>query len=431
MEPREHYSREEVKEELASFLSNRWAAIEGKVGDQRLFARYSEGALLWIRRPEDVDEVLKKFPWVRTFYGSIATYKGAPLSELSGITLFWDLDCELDLEPCKKAAKLIGEFLRDHGVEPWIKFSGKGFHVHVNEKCYDWSSVKDPFSVALTLERYVVHSLRKEIENLELMGLKVEVLVDSARVTTAPLSLHRELDRVAVAMSLDDLDRFELSWASPDSYVHNREVWRTCKGNLSSLIEKALKWKPERPSNPRHPGRFPVMALLQAARYYLMTGDLERALSFGLNRAIFYAWLKYHYNPGRIRRPRGYSEEELKRIEKLEPVGPLKDKAPRSQDGFFEIGGQVQRPEDFMRQVARRFEESGIPFEEAWEKALSYVAMFPEHVLKDPNLFFKYVYEPVRDNFLLVLKGTAKPKLPPIHERRGRTVTLDKFFKRK
>lgn len=29
------------------------------------------------------------------------------------------------------------------------------------------------------------------------------------------------------------------------------------------------------------------MGLLQAARYYLLTGDLEKAKSFGLNRAIF------------------------------------------------------------------------------------------------------------------------------------------------
>jgi hypothetical protein len=170
------------------------------------------------------------------------------------------------------------------------------------------------------------------------------------------------------------------------------------------------------------------MALLQAARYYLMTGDLERALSFGLNRAIFYAWLKYHYNPGKIRRPRGYSEEELRKIEQLKPVGPLKDKAPMK-DGWFMIGNQVQTPEDFMRQVARRFEEAGIPFEVAWRKALEYVSKFPEHVLKDPNMFFKYVYEPVRDNFLRVLKSEAKPSLPAYHARKY--MTLDKFFRKK
>jgi len=37
-------------------------------------------------------------------------------------------------------------------------------------------------------------------------------------------------------------------------------------------------------------GRFQVMGLLQAARYYVLYGDLEKAKSFGINRAIFYAW---------------------------------------------------------------------------------------------------------------------------------------------
>jgi len=41
-------------------------------------------------------------------------------------------------------------------------------------------------------------------------------------------------------------------------------------------------------------GRFQVMALLQAARYYKLHGDLEKAKSWGLNRAIFYAWAKHY-----------------------------------------------------------------------------------------------------------------------------------------
>lgn len=430
MDAKKYYRREEVREEIASFLEKRWAAVEGRIGNERVFARYLDGDPLWIRSPDDITRVLERYPWTRTIYGSIAVYEDKPLGRLSGITLFWDLDCEYELEPCLKAAKLIGSFLRNNGVEPWIKFSGKGFHVHVNEGCYEWSKHENPFEIARKVEFYVVQKLRSKLEELELMGLKVETLVDSARVTTAPLSLHRELDRVAIAMKLDVLDSFDPSWADPENPNHDPDAWRSCNGSLERLVEEALKWSPPKPSKPSHPGRFPVMGLLQAARYYIMTGDLERALSFGLNRAIFYAWLKYHYNPARAKRPRGYSEEELKKMEKLSPIGPLKDKAPVSDEGWFEIGGQIQRPEDFMRQVARRFESSGIPFEEAWEKALEYVSSFPEHVLKDPNLFFKYVYEPVRDNFLLVLKGDYRPRLPPLYQRRGRTLTLDKFLKK-
>ncbi len=424
MNPLEYYSRKEVAEEIADFLKNRWAAVEGKLGNQRLFARYLDGQPLRIRSPNDVQNVLKRFPWARTFYGTIAVYDDN-LEKVEGITLFWDIDSE-DIDLAREVAEKISNFLEKKGVKPWVKFSGKGFHVHVNEKCYDWSKEERPFEVALKVEEYVASKLKLD----QVSGVKVELLVDRARVTTAPLSLHRELDRAAIAMKPEALSDFQISWADPRSPKHDPEAWRTCEGSLEELVKEALSWKKPLPLNPREPGRFPVMALLQAARYYLMTGDLEKALSFGLNRAIFYAWLKYHYNPGRMRKPKGYSEEELKKIEKLSPVGPLKDKAPMK-DGWFAIGGQVQRPEDFMRQVARRFEEAGIPFELAWEKALEYVSKFPEHVLKDPNLFFKYVYEPVRDDFLRVLKSRAKPSLPPIHERRSKVITLDKFFKKK
>ncbi len=421
MEPFEYYSKDEVREEIASFLKDRWAAVEGYYSGERRFARYLEGRPLRIRTKADVLYVLKKYPWARSFYGTIATYDDN-LEKVRGITLFWDVDCDYDLEPCRRAAKQIGEFLRSKGVEPWIKFSGRGFHVHVNERCYNWDEVEDPFEVARRIVRYVASKALKESE------AKVEILVDRARVTTSPLSLHRELDLVAVAMTLDELDEFEISWADPKGFRHNREVWRSCKGSLENLVRLALSWRPIlKVEQMREPGRFPVMALLQAARYYLMTGDLEKAKSFGLNRAIFYAWLKYYYNPGKIRRPRGFSEEELKRIEKLKPLGVLKDKAPVSPRGWFMMGGVEQRPEDFDRQVARRFEEAGIPFQVAWEKALAYVSKFPEHVLKDPNLFFRYVYEPVRDNFLRVLKGEAKASLPAYYKFKS----LEDFFKKK
>ncbi len=424
MNPLEYYSKEEVAKEISDFLRNRWAAVEGKLGEQRLFARYLDGQPLRIRSPSDLKLVLKRYPWARTFYGTIAVYDDN-LERVEGITLFWDIDSE-DIELAREIAQKISDFLIKKGVKPWVKFSGKGFHVHVHENCYDWKSLERPFEVALKVEEYVAYKLKLD----EIVGAKVELLVDRARVTTAPLSLHRELDRVAIAMKPEALKEFQLSWADPSSPRHDPEAWRGCEGSLEKLVKEALAWSKPLPVKAREPGRFPVMGLLQAARYYLLTGDLEKAFSFGLNRAIFYAWLKYHYNPGRARRPRGYSEEELKRIEKLSPVGPLKDKAPMK-DGWFAIGGQVQRPEDFMRQVARRFEEAGIPFELAWEKALEYVSKFPEHVLKDPNLFFKYVYEPVRDDFLRVLNSKAKPSLPPVYERRSKVITLDKFFKSK
>ena len=53
-------------------------------------------------------------------------------------------------------------------------------------------------------------------------------------------------------------------------------------------------------------GRFQVMAMLQAARAYRLGLPLESSLSWGLNRAIFYAAAKRGFRRLKMpRRPRG------------------------------------------------------------------------------------------------------------------------------
>jgi len=152
-------------------------------------------------------------------------------------------------------------------------------------------------------------------------------------------------------------------------------------------------------------GRFQVMALLQAARYYALTGDEERAKSFGLNRAIFYAWAKRR-GPKRswgVSRTRPSAERG--RSEKIsEPVEV-------GRRGYFAFGGVEQTPLDFERQVLRKLQPLIKP-NEAWRAALDYVKQFPGEVLRDPQLFYKYVYEPVRDTFLRDLAKGERPKPP-------------------
>lgn len=164
-------------------------------------------------------------------------------------------------------------------------------------------------------------------------------------------------------------------------------------------------------------GRFQVMALLQAARYYKLLGNLEKAKSFGLNRAIFYAWAKY-YGP-RERRIQLAIEEELRKLLKnvqgttkcpegyIEVLGECVRTSPR---GFFEIGGVEQTPLEYDQQVTWKIRPLVDP-ERAWMAALSYVSRFPEWVLRDPQKFYKYVYEPVRDAFFkeLAEKGYVEP----------------------
>ncbi len=189
-------------------------------------------------------------------------------------------------------------------------------------------------------------------------------------------------------------------------------------------------------------GRFQVMALLQAARYYIaFEENIERAKSFGLNRAIFYAWAK-HYGPRRrpIDIDRVLSREDTVSGAKCsgQLVEVLGECLEKSRDNLYVIGGQVQTPSHYDQQVTKRIEKI-IDYSRVWRAALEYVSKFPRWVLRDPQKFYKYVYEPVRDSFLgdLVEEGRVREpqkvleKLRALEKasRRSRELGLDRFIR--
>lgn len=149
-------------------------------------------------------------------------------------------------------------------------------------------------------------------------------------------------------------------------------------------------------------GRFQVMALLQAARYYLLMKDFEKALSFGLNRAIFYAWAKrtLKTRASRIKRQKTVQEtlEEDKKISEEKTFFLGNEGAYLSENGWFKIGDQEQRPSDFEREVIDKIADV-MPFEEAWKIAVDYLKRFDKETLLDQRKFFEEVYKPVRDKF--------------------------------
>lgn len=165
--------------------------------------------------------------------------------------------------------------------------------------------------------------------------------------------------------------------------------------------ERLLAAKPssgsESFSRPRI-GRFQVMALLQAARYYLIRGDLESAKSFGLNRAIFYAWAKKRgvRPPRRPASNRSMTTTEV--AEKNEVEERLGDETVyRRIGGWYTIGGDEQRPEDFDRQIVSRLGGEKI-FRQYWDKAIEYLQSFPRQMIESQKDFFEKIYLPVRDD---------------------------------
>ncbi|MCC6013471.1 MAG: hypothetical protein LM593_03785 [Candidatus Verstraetearchaeota archaeon] len=185
-------------------------------------------------------------------------------------------------------------------------------------------------------------------------------------------------------------------------------------------------------------GRFQVMALLQAARYYKIHKDLEKAKSFGLNRAIFYAWAK-HYGPRKSKIPNNILKEleEIKKLDEIKQSEKLKDYkevlgeyVKISPSGLFIFGGIEQSPSDYDHQVTMKIDKL-INAEKAWQVALNYISKFPEWILKDASKFYKYVYEPIRDIFFMELlnKGTVEPKKDIIERIKSLEIMLERAKK--
>ena len=145
-------------------------------------------------------------------------------------------------------------------------------------------------------------------------------------------------------------------------------------------------------------GRFQVMAVLQAARAFVLGLETASAKSWGLNRAIFYAAAKRGFKGAKPMK-RSRSEVKEKPVHETPEAYHLGSeiafKAPHQEDPlYFTIGGKVQTEEEFHRQIESRF---GATFDQAWEEALEYVRSFEEPTLLSQSAFFNAVYKPRRD----------------------------------
>jgi len=142
------------------------------------------------------------------------------------------------------------------------------------------------------------------------------------------------------------------------------------------------------------------MAVLQAARAFLLGMPLYLAKSWGLNRAIFYAAAKRGFKKARLpsRPVRTLAELKAKPILKSKNVQFLGDEAAFIMEVggkiYFTIGGKPQTEEDFRKQIESRFSPI---FDRIWKEALEIVKEFAPEVLLSQRRFFNEVYKPLRD----------------------------------
>lgn len=152
-------------------------------------------------------------------------------------------------------------------------------------------------------------------------------------------------------------------------------------------------------------GRFQVMAILQAARAYVLGLPLTSAKSFGLNRAIFYAAAKKGFTGSGKRPPESISlpgkkllDSQIKKIVRTIKPYYLGDEMAYSIKFsgklLFLMGPTVQTIEAFKRQIEERF---GKKFKKAWVEAIKTCKQIDEKVLKSQLYFYSNVYKPQRD----------------------------------
>ena len=140
--------------------------------------------------------------------------------------------------------------------------------------------------------------------------------------------------------------------------------------------------------------RFQVMALLQAARAYVLGLPLVSARSWGLNRAIFIAAAKRGFKGGSGGGRAGATKGTSKGRGTFHLGDDMAYKVERGGVLLFTIGGEVQTGAAFDRQVKSRF---GSVFSSAWNEALAHVRKFDRGTLLSSDEFFRSVYRPVRD----------------------------------
>lgn len=261
MDPRLYYRSPEVLSEIAEFLRGRWVALhcERQLRDGRpVLVRYHRGKPLKVSSPAELYHLLRSLAPIRprAIYGTASIYEKLDsredtrdMSLVASRTLTWDIDSTPEhWRATVEVARAVVDVLEKHGVveSVWLKWSGRGMHVHVHEAALtiDFLRKHGVLDATWSAVQYVTLKVKERVLDVNLRygsSVKVENLMDPQRVFTAPLSLHRQLDAACVALKPEDLDSFEPEWADPSNPRHSGAWRRFVEGEAELLAETAIR----------------------------------------------------------------------------------------------------------------------------------------------------------------------------------------------
>ncbi|MEN2974244.1 MAG: hypothetical protein ABDH32_01545 [Candidatus Caldarchaeales archaeon] len=249
-----HYMKEEVLSEISSFSSGRWIGVHcskfDKNGVQLMFRYFpGTGKPLKIVSKEDLRKLLKILERFspRTFYASINIYENLESEEdvhdrenIVASTPTWDIDpLKNDYRQVVKAVEELISILDRFGISKSliVKWSGRGAHLHIHPNAFSPELYRKihPLDIAYSTTEYILNMMSGY------SYVKIENRIDLGRVFTAPLSIHRRLDRVVVCINPDEIREFDLSWTEIDKFRHYSSWGEYSVGEGDELGERAFK----------------------------------------------------------------------------------------------------------------------------------------------------------------------------------------------
>ncbi|MEM5804289.1 MAG: hypothetical protein QXU82_00335 [Candidatus Aenigmatarchaeota archaeon] len=267
-----YYSRKDVQSAIADAAKDR--EIAGTVRDGAFMARPDV-----LQYPKDVIEKVKNGAvafhlsvehWKQPL--SLATAMGRKdLDELrKGWDMIIDIDAKAKLEHAKEATVAVVDFLKELGVNPTVKFSGRrGFHIGIAGNAFpakvDFKplaqqypeipqalagfikeSVKERIMESLIRAEGGVAALAKTVEKMSALSpyefIEIEKDWGSRHMFRAPYSLHNKTWLVSVPVPLFKIRSFDPDSAKPEKVKTAAKFLANRDCEAQELLLRALDW---------------------------------------------------------------------------------------------------------------------------------------------------------------------------------------------
>ncbi len=330
-----YYSQPFVQNKIAGFARGR--EVVGRLEDDR-YARRPDVILY----PRDVSEKVKQ--GAVSFHCSVERWHN-PMQlssemrepEMRGLRACWDfiidIDAKAKLEHARTAALEVISFLKEFGVNPAAKFSGRrGFHIGISADAFpkriDLSETaklypEAPRAMAGFIREKISERLLDSLAGMEggvaaLMKttdaktlspyefIDIEKEWGSRHLFRMPYSLHEKTWLASVPLTEKQLKSFEPADAKPRSIrKFDSEFMGNKEWEASELLVQALEWQSKQNVRPiqQNKNRIEIKSEIPEEFFPPCVKNILSGISDGRKRSVFTlsAFLKYmNWSPERI-----------------------------------------------------------------------------------------------------------------------------------